>query len=204
MLNFTYTMPVPLEKDLSAFRARLYKKFPSALKVIGEQMCIALAESAEKIVYDAYTPKRYPRRGDNPRFGKGIADQALDVHPEVSGNKLTFTYNPYGTHEGFMSDMKGYWDIPSGKRPKPGLLIKPYPVYGDDLIRRLETGKGYDWKVKIPPRPFWTDFVQKQRDDHIINYFMYAMRPYEVIGDGNDVVFDGSEYVPGTQTTLNV
>ena len=195
-----------LEEELKAFTTKVDAQVPKALKIVGDQMSVALAESIDKNVYDAYVPKMYPRRDDNPQFGESIFQQALNAQPTVSGNVLTFTYNPHGTHDGLMQDIPGYWDMEDP--PKPDLLIKPFPVHGDDLIRRLETGKGYDWKPKepIPPRPFWTRFVNEQRDDKIIAYFMLGMKPFEVIGEGGekDVEFDGSEYVPGTTIVLPV
>ena len=47
----------------------------------------------------------------------------------------------------------------------------------------------------MPPRPFWNNFVQDQRDGGIMNAFSQGMRPYNVIreGIGIDVLFDIGE-----------
>ncbi|MBQ0125826.1 MAG: hypothetical protein KBS59_05820, partial [Clostridiales bacterium] len=69
----------------------------------------------------------------------------------------------------------------------------------DDLIRRLQTGKGYDWHLKngkdFPKRPFWNNFVDEQINEKISQNFIRGMesRGYTVKSDGKDVTADGNE-----------
>ena len=200
---------VPLEKDLAEFDKELNKQIPKALGVVGRQMVSSLAEHVNDDVYGAYKPRMYPSRAFKKRFGQGLHQQARDVDPEIDGNKLTFTFEPSGSHSGRMADILGYSDMSPHERTSATAPLKPNPVHGDDFIRRLETGAGYDWRAPadvgaFPKRPFWTNFVNDQVKDKIINYFMLGMKPYEVIGDGDDVTTDGSEYVEGTNVGLGL
>ena len=81
----------------------------------------------------------------------------------------------------------------SGNEP-----LKPHPANGDELIAILETGTGYDWKCDVPSRPFWTNFAEEQKSDQIMLHFIAGMSPYKVEKTGEDVLFDGSEYVDST------
>ena len=146
--------------DFCKFENNVNKHIPKALRVVGAQMKESLSEHIINTVYntDIYAPKLYRTRGRTDRFGsKSLLFQTDDTKPEIEGNKLTFTFEPSGTHTGKMGDLKGYWSLPTADRAPEDAPLKPRPVHGDDLIRRIETGKGYDWRPRkgyrsFPPR----------------------------------------------------
>lgn len=172
-----------LSGELDAFKEKVNAQIPHALKLVGEEMADKLAQTIETEVYAKYTP--YATRGD-PYYRRVINDfpnslvgQIQNNAPTVNGNVLTFVYNPHG-YQYQVQD----------------------PAHGDELIRRIETGKGYSWRHVPPDRPFWTKFVEEQRDKHIMDYFILGMKPFEVVASGDDVQLDGSEFVSGTTVVL--
>ena len=136
---------------------------------VGNEMKDTLAHRIEEDVYKEYTPRVYPRRSEHPGYGTPLDDMEknVDLYPKSIPGKaeITFSYKPNGSHSGTFGD---FYDEKKLLRihKKASDPVKPNPVHGDDLIRRIETGRGYDYrpssKAKHPftePRPFWANFV---------------------------------------------
>jgi hypothetical protein len=156
-----------IDIDVQKETANIEKKIPSALRVVGAEMIANLQEHIKNDWYSQYKPKKYKRRTDDPSLGTPIGSEEY-MDAQVENNTLTFTYEPRGEHK-----YKGWHNRDN-----------------DDLINFLQVGTEY-----MPPRPFWNNFVQDQRDSGIMNAFSQGMRPYNVIreGIGIDVLFDIGE-----------
>lgn len=136
---------------------------------VGNEMKDTLAHRIEEDVYKEYTPRVYPRRSEHSGYGTPLDDMEKNVmlFPKSIPGKaeITFSYKPDGSHTGTFGD---FYDDNKLLRihKKASDPIKPNPVHGDDLIRRIETGKGYDYRPSsktahpfTEPRPFWANFV---------------------------------------------
>ena len=136
---------------------------------VGNVMKETLEYRIEEDVYKEYTPRVYPRRSEHPGYGVALnnMEKTVTLYPKSIPGKaeVTFMYQPSGEHSGTFGD---FYDDKKLLRihKKASDPIKPNPVHGDDLIRRIETGRGYDYrpssKDKHPftePRPFWANFV---------------------------------------------
>lgn len=192
---FTVSGVETFSQEVNDFAKGVQDKIPAALRIIGANMIKSLQKHIETDVYGAYEPISYPRRFLFPQFGTSIHDEKnMDV--SVAGNMLIFAYTPTGAHTGLMKDTLN-WDGDSasfsGNEP-----LKPHPANGDELIAIIETGTGYDWDCDVPSRPFWTNFAEEQKSDQIMLHFIAGMSPYKVEKNGEDVLFDGSEYVDST------
>ena len=94
-------------------------------------------------IYDQWEPTEYIRRGASG--GLIDFDHNGSIYPtegSVSEDTFTvamkFSYRPDGSSE--------QWEHPLGT---------------DDLIRRIETGEGYEWRKHPGARPFWTNFLNE-------------------------------------------
>lgn len=138
---------------------------------IGNVMKETLEHRIEEDVYKEYRPHVYPRRSEHPGYGVALNDmeKTVTLFPKSIPGKaeVTFVYQPSGEHSGTFGD---FYDENKLLRlhKKASDPIKPNPVHGDDLIRRIETGRGYDYhpssKDRHPftePRPFWGNFVSE-------------------------------------------
>ena len=142
-------------------------------RIVGE-MNEALEYHIEEDVYKKYEPKVYPRRSENPGFGISLNDiernVILTVKAAEGGTQITFNYRPSGSHSGTFGDITADERVLTKWGVTADAPIKPKPVHGDDLVRRIETGKGYDWKPPkrgktfTQPRPFWANFVEEMID----------------------------------------
>lgn len=136
---------------------------------VGNVMKETLEHRIEEDVYKEYTPRVYPRRSEHPGYGVPLNDmeKTVTLYPKSIPGKaeVTFLYQPSGEHSGTFGEFFNE-DQLARLHKKASDPIKPKPVHGDDLIRRIETGRGYDYhpssKTKHPftdPRPFWANFV---------------------------------------------
>ena len=167
------------------------------LVAVGDSMVSNLQYHIQRDVYNAYSPKSYPRRRNNPRFGVPMIDKS-NMEPTVDARRLrlTFIYNPKGEHSGLIRDAQDFM-IREGsdivENPfyinRENEKIKPKPVSGDKLIKRIQTGEGYDWKApgdgmlftepdkngkqeaKFPERPFWNLFVDGEKNGFSMEAF---------------------------------
>lgn len=151
------------------------EKMRRVAESIGNVMKETLEHRIEEDVYEEYTPRVYPRRSGRGQ-GYGVAlnnmKKTVDIYPkpaeQIAGKVVvTFSYKPSGEHSGTFGDFFNEEEL-LRLHKKASDPIKPNPVNGDDLIRRIETGRGYDYhpssKTKHPftePRPFWWNFVSE-------------------------------------------
>lgn len=187
-----------LEDDLKAFQLELRQKMIKGLPHVREEMLEHLRARILADVYKKYTPSVYPRRKDNPEFGpslidfdaggRGIYGQVRNIgniNDDATWAEVGFNYQPSGDHSGTTADLPVDSDYYDADNSKP---LKPNPVHGDALIRRIETGRGYDWKRSPKARPFWQNFVDEMIEDNMLEHlFAEAMRL-----QGLDVLEDGS------------
>ena len=167
---------------------------------IYEYMEAKLQEHIQTDVYEAYDPTMYPRRVDYPQYGKPMIDTKAYAHMEhiwpsselIAAGGLewgvSLEYLPSGSHSGKFGEFfpESYLkekDIP------PDAPIKPNPVHGDDLIRRIETASGYDWKYHGDRRPFWYNFVEELIATGFSDALQKALEleGYEVTPEAGDV-----------------
>ena len=182
-----------LDDDLKEFKNVLMSYAMTALFSVQDAMFNSLHEHINKDVYDVYHPTDYPRRKDNPQFGTPL-DDVLNYGSLIGPfNKIYasgdfslhggISYDPRGEHCGTTADLDPDSKYYDADNPKP---LKPNPVHENDLIRRIETGEGYDWKVPkvvYKGRPFWQNFVKEMIEGGQI---AVAFR-YDMISHGVDV-----------------
>lgn len=180
MFNVEAVWNGTLEEDLDKEVAKIKRKIPSALRCVGSEMVQSLGHHIMQDVYQRYNPHGtdpYIRRLDYNRPSSLIGQEEA-IQPSVKGTTLTLAYNPHGEQ----------------KQTKD-------PKYGDDLIRRIETGEGYTWAHQPGARPFWQNFVDEQVDEKIILNFISGMSPYAIEEEGNDVEAEETDYVSDRQST---
>lgn len=189
-----------IRKDYQKWEADFFTALDAVLSGprLSDALRKKLKEFVEKNVYDAYKPSVYPRRSEHP--GYGVALNETDKNAMVvgfadalaGGGVVQMRYEPDGSHSGVFGNFY------SGEKlgligADPNEPIKPSPVHGDSLIRRIETGEGYDWDVDVGPRPFWTSFVGWALDDdglwEEIAEEMIA-RGFDITGGGTISSFD--------------
>lgn len=162
-----------LDYDVGIAFGNIQNNIPHVLEMIGGEMIEDLQKHIQKDVYDAYTPTSYPRRKDHPEFGTSLID-IKNFDTRVNDDTLEFDYHPTGFHSGKMKDVLNYDPHYKASRASAENPLKPHPVHGDALIERIETGKGYDWRLKdadFPQRPFWSNFVDEEMNGGIIRHF---------------------------------
>lgn len=153
---------------------------------IFDDMKETLAFRIVEDVYKEYTPDLYPRRSDNPGFGTPLNDMEKNVLGSAKGGAggayIHFDYLPSGAHSGVFGDVISDELVLERFGVEADDPIKPPEAQadGNELIRRIETGKGYDWR---PPkkkkkkftdeRPFWQNFVNELIEG---NGFAYAAK----------------------------
>lgn len=153
-----------LTDEVDAEIQKIDSAIAPAMYIMGSEFEQMLNARLRQDWYDAYKPHKYPRRTDNPIFGEGLMsdeykDYSVEIKPKTK--RLTFTYEPSGEHA-----IESYH-----KRDK------------NALIRSIETGKLYG---NPPPRPFWENFVDELENGDAMDLFITAMKPYEVILEGED------------------
>ena len=185
-LNLTASQ-MTLDDMVKDFGEALPKdKMQRIAESVGNVMKETLEHRIEEDVYKEYRPHVYPRRSEHSGYGIALNDmeKTVTLFPKSIPGKaeVTFLYQPSGEHSGTFGEF--FNENQLGRiHKKASDPIKPNPVHGDDLIRRIETGRGYDYKPssKDPhpftePRPFWANFVSEMLegggfDDAVTNAF---------------------------------
>lgn len=166
-----------IDRDFEEFRKTLNAQLNAAVESLEAPLKDDLKHHVETDVYQAYpNPKEYPRRRDNPEFGTPLIDMGdINTYFGKLGREpgIIFRYTPTGSHSGTTKDLDPYSKYYNADNPRP---LKPEPVHGDDLIRRIETGRGYDWDVYPGKRPFWTNFVDEELEGLLAQHFETGMR----------------------------
>ena len=201
MLSFKLTGAGGVTKEYKAFNTKFYTAVQAGLTAVGSELTKHLQEHIRKDVYDAYTPKSYPRRSGHPQFGTPLeSPQNMDL--QVNKLSLIFSYEPTGDHSGTKKDRLDWSALKKKYQTAPNQPIKPNPVHGDDLIRRIETGEGYDWDVAVPERHFWNNFVEEAvgaggwtekvlvKAMNTADNTLGAISDGRVTQDGNDTLFE--------------
>lgn len=142
-LHITEQWNGTLEADLNKELETLGRGFASALVYAAPEVKELLQKHIQRDVYDKWNPTEYQRRG----FDGGIIDfehngSIKPSESSISGNQIDVAmklrYKPDGVQE--------QWEVPAN---------------GDELIGRIESGTGYEWKKHPGPRPFWTNFTNE-------------------------------------------
>lgn len=151
----------------------------SVIPMVGEQMKAALKRHVEDDVYRAYHARVYIRRDGSPGFGTALSDMENTVMIGTAGGRgMSFDYRPSGSNSATTADLRPGNKYYNADNPEP---IKPEEkaVHGDDLIRRIETGVGYDWQFRDDgpgERPFWQNFVNEMIDGAYELFFADAVQ----------------------------
>lgn len=183
--NVTITGEETITNDVNDFIAGLRNPIWEGLSAVADGMTANLQVRIQEDVYDAYEPKSYPRRSSasGVRFGRSLIDKKNMVVSFPNSMSMSFSYEPTGYHSGKMQDALDAYSERNNptQRTKSHFNepLKPHPVHGDALIRRIQSGEGYDWKPPValgefPKRPFWDNFVEAQKNGLIIENFAYG------------------------------
>lgn len=173
-----------LEYDVGMAIGEIENNMTPLLQYVGAEMIEDLQRRIKMDVYRAYTPKSYPRRKDHPEFGTPLWDIknfTTHINNDLNVAILEFDYSPDGTHKGKKKDALDYDD--KYHRDDPDYAedpLKPNPVHGDALIKRIQTGKGYDWKCSPGERPFWDNFVEEENNHGFVSRFNTYMKNNKV------------------------
>ena len=155
-----------IDSDIRKQTAKMQKQIPLALSEVAFKMKANLEQHIISDWYGKQKPKFYERRTDDPRLGTPIGSES-NMQTEISEDTLFFSYEPTGEH----------------------MLAAWHERDGDELISAIQEGN----PIGMLPRPFWNNFAEEQMEFGIIEAFIFGMKPYAVIADGNDVVADGDE-----------
>lgn len=161
-----------LDADIEKEIAKIENDIPIALEGVGSEMIRDLQEHIHQDWYEPWKPRVYKRRTDNPSLGTPLGSEK-NISVSVINNRLDFVYAPSGEYGG-----KGFDDVRNG----------------DELITALQTGK--DLWGEPPPRPFWNNFVEEQKNEKIMqNFANFFPKEYKIIKEGgeNDLIFDSGE-----------
>lgn len=171
-----------LDEEIKDEIAKIEKDIPIALEGVGSGMIRDLQEHIQQDWYEPWQPKVYKRRTDNPSLGTPLgSDKNMSVYVDKFTKSLGFVYDPTGWHEiGILHN--GWYPPEEGFRRD-----------GNELIESIQTGR---LEGGPPPRPFWNNFVEEQKNEKIIENFINSFpKEYKVIADDNknDLVFDSGE-----------
>ena len=181
-----------IDQDFKKVQAEIKTSIAKAMPQLADAMKQSLKEHIDQDVYAAYTPQAYPRRSENPGFGVPLNDIDSNTFVDTWPDGVRLDYKPDGSHSGTKRDLKGGFAQDS-IRP-----IKPNPVHGDDLVRRIETGQGYDWDFSMA-RPFFQNFVWEMVEGggaaaELITALNMVDPTLEATEDGTGAVRDGNEW----------
>lgn len=176
MLDFTITGIESITKDFEALTPRINRAVSAGLNAVSSDMMAALKNHIELDVYAAYDPKDYLRRSDNPQYGTPLNSND-NIGAVVVDNTLIFGYAPTGEH-----------------------ALYDEEINDDELIRVISLAEGYQWDVgkrKIPPRPFWHNFLSemiygKQAELSLVGGMNNADKDLKVVQTG-EIIADGNE-----------
>ena len=178
-----------LDKDMKAELNKLSVDVANIMVQLGQIMGDTLQKHIVQDVYQAYSPKTYPRRSENPRFGTPLSDVWANSYLTYNtaegqiGGEVCINYMPTGVHTGTTADLDPSSPYYDADNPRP---LKPNPANGNELIRRLETGAGYDWNAHPGKRPFWQETVKELIDDGELEhqlFWLLAEKGYDVLND---------------------
>lgn len=159
-----------LDEELEKEIAKIESYIPMALEGVGSEMIWDLQEHIQQDWYEPWKPKEYRRRTVNPSLGTPLGSDK-NINVSVKGKSLDFDYSPTGKH-----------------------VVKAWHTRdGDVLIESIQTGELWG---NPPPRPFWNNFVEEQKNEKIMqNFVNYFPKEYKVIAEGGekDVDFDSGE-----------
>ena len=159
-----------LKQELNQEVLNISTTASNALLLVGAEMRNRLKFHIVNDWYYQYLPEEYIRRTDLPQYGTPLGDDK-NIDDVVTGLKLEFSYEPTGKHS----------------------VERWHARDGDELIEFIQLGT-----LKIPPRPFWNNFVDEMQIGAIIKAFADAMHPYNLIYDNDDVEFaDGESMLAG-------
>ncbi len=155
-----------LEQELkvTAYNMKLAKNLTH---FIYDDIKAVLKRHVEEDVYKAGKgPKVYIRRSEHDGYGIPLNDIDNNAYPigtmDQAGNTIVgINYMPSGSHSGTFGDFYSEEKLEELHK-KESDPIKPESMakHGNELIKRIETGKGYDWDYDRP-RPFWANFVEE-------------------------------------------
>lgn len=118
-------------------------------------------------IYDKWEPTEYIRRGESG----GLID--FDHNGSFSPSDKSMS------EEGFAVGIKFRY------RPDGSSEQWEHPLDTDDLIRRIETGQGYEWRKHPGPRPFWTNFLNEAIEGNAFaDAVMRGLESYGIQVDG--------------------
>lgn len=163
-INVSVSGTDSIDKDFIGVTKRITAAITKAVPAIADGMGIALKQRIEEDVYRKYNPSVYPRRSapGGTAFGTPLNDMEANTSYGITpdGKGMYFEYLPGGSNSATTANLRPGNKYYNADKPTP---IKPpdKAVHGDDLIRRIETGTGYDWKANMKARPFWHNFVEK-------------------------------------------
>ncbi len=167
MIHFSVSGLDSVSSDFETEKKFIEKQIPVALDMVGAEMKANLQTHIMDDWYHRYSPKQYKRRTDLAALGTALGDEK-NMTVERRGQFLYFDYSPTGEHQ------NDAW----------------HDRDGDELIAWIQQGSG-----EIPPRPFWNNFLEEQKNGGIIGSFIGGMGEIPVIEEGgdSDVLFDGAE-----------
>lgn len=132
-----------LEAEVDAEMRGLTGVFLVALDGVITETKDRLKQHVKKDVYDRWKPTEYIRRDKNG----GIID--IDGSSGVNG--------PFPQTQG--KNIAAGFEL--RYRPSGESAQWKYPANNNELIGRIESGTGYEWREHPGPRPFWTNFVNE-------------------------------------------
>ncbi|MEG1757790.1 MAG: hypothetical protein RR235_04950 [Oscillospiraceae bacterium] len=176
-----------LDADMEAINARVRAAAAEAMPFLAERLKESLRRHIDTDVYGAYSPKEYPRRSHNPEFGTPLNDVETNTLTVVRMNGVLLDYKPSGAHSGTTADLSPYSAWYDADDPRP---LVPNPANGDELVRRIESGNGYDWGGFDMARPFFGQFVTEQIEGGEAEYNLVSIM--NMVDSGLLVTVSGS------------
>lgn len=148
--SLLFTLDFPASEIRNEFLNELKNTVTPALEsamndVLAESKSI-LASHVQKDVYDKWTPSTYQRSGEL----KDIESTTRGSYADAQTMRLE--YEPSGESEQWQN-----------------------PLNDNDLIRRIESGSGYEWYPHPGARPFWRNFVNEMIESGFASAFDNAM-----------------------------
>ena len=169
-----------LDEEIKDEIAKINKQIPIALNQVGSEMILDLQRHIHEDWYNPWKPTVYHRRTDDSSLGIPLGDDKnITAYVDKFTKSLGFIYAPTGWHEeGRLHN--GWYRRGDGIRRD-----------GDELIESIQTGR---LAGSPPPRPFWNNFVEEQKNEKIMQTFTRGMLPYNLVLEGEqDLQFDGNE-----------
>lgn len=191
-LQFVVSELETLDQDFQKVQTEIKTSIAKAMPQLADAMKQSLREHIEQDVYGAYKPKAYPRRSENPGFGIPLNDIDSNTFVNTWPDGVFLNYKPDGSHSGTKRDLKGRYAEESS------MPVIANPAHGDELVRRIETGRGYDWDFSMA-RPFFQNFVSDMIEgggaaQELIEALNSVDPTLQATEDGAGAVRDGNEW----------